>query len=649
MTFNYEFRDFGTIKNILYVGDDSNYWSQIKKEYEKHFSAISCLFYIYRIEGDITYKDVFLKILQLKPSIVYLDFTKKHNEMFHLSRLLSRDGQFFGSSVVGLVNHVEEVDEAMKNGCNFVYVKCGEFFDSVYGPLRFSLPNIIPAPNFAKGMLDEQRDVYIPLRVGHIQPNIITFEGNFTPQQNTDYEIETHIGRNFLPSKRFKSALVLQDAGAYYNNCSVFSMEYYYVNKPSLLIEIEKAKKLNQKLDASPQVINAAIAEYNAERKMVRQNFVKWINSALKDSKQKRTRILLIDQEYEVLHQYMGDLSETPYAFRMQSEVDYAKLDFEYFRPDLVVFNLINEPDLDQARKIIFDHRKKKGTANKYQKKNIYDSTEADPLDEKDDLDIEIADNADEDDLKKELAEKIINDQLKRFFSSVKQIKNYNPSVLVFNCKKSTDDLISTYGYEKVISTIGKFDFNLINKMSSLIDGNLKKKELQRIEIKLDKLKKDNPIKYKGIRPQDVVEPKFYVPKNDKNSTARVKVGVKLLAISESEIWFTSKERLNFGVYEMDVPTKVRFTIAPDPETFQHFSADKEGEIYHGLIHSFDENGKKALRQDVNRIFFSDLIAQREMESQEYQEITKEALNKKMEELEKLKKMMELNEVRKKI
>ena len=73
------------------------------------------MFYIYRIEGDITYKDVFLKVLQLKPSIVYLDFTvKKHNEMFHLSRLLIRDGQFFGSSIVGLVNHIEEVDEAMK-------------------------------------------------------------------------------------------------------------------------------------------------------------------------------------------------------------------------------------------------------------------------------------------------------------------------------------------------------------------------------------------------------------------------------------------------------------------------------------------------------------------------------------------------------
>ena len=48
MTFNYEFRDFGSIKNILYVGDDSNYWAQIKKEYEKHFSAskLPCFIFI---------------------------------------------------------------------------------------------------------------------------------------------------------------------------------------------------------------------------------------------------------------------------------------------------------------------------------------------------------------------------------------------------------------------------------------------------------------------------------------------------------------------------------------------------------------------------------------------------------------------------
>ena len=106
------------------------------------------------------------------------------------------------------------------------------------------------------------------------------------------------------------NAVIDSDAGSYYNNCSVFSMEYHYVNKPNLLIDIEKAKKLNQKIDASPQVINAAINEYSAERKMVRKNFVKWVNSILKIVSKKNENTL-IDSEYEVLHQFDGDLSDT--------------------------------------------------------------------------------------------------------------------------------------------------------------------------------------------------------------------------------------------------------------------------------------------------------------------------------------------------
>ena len=33
-----------------------------------------------------------------------LDFTKKHDQMFSLSRLLGREGNFFGTPIVGLVN-----------------------------------------------------------------------------------------------------------------------------------------------------------------------------------------------------------------------------------------------------------------------------------------------------------------------------------------------------------------------------------------------------------------------------------------------------------------------------------------------------------------------------------------------------------------
>ena len=647
MTFTYEYRDFGNIKNILYVGDDSNYWSQIKKEYEKHFSHISCLFYIYRIEGDITYKDVFLKTLQLKPSIIYLDFTKNHDEMFRLARLISRDGNFYGSSIAGFVNDVEEADAAIKNGCNFVYVKCGEFFDTAYGPLRYCLPDKIAKPNFARGILDEKRDIFIPLRVGYIHPQKIYFEGNFSPKDDQDYEIETSIERSILPSKVFRLIEKNNNSGNYYNYCQSFTMSYNYVNKPIILKDFEKAKLLNQKIELSPQVINATIEEYNNERVQIKKKFSAWVNENINEGVEKFARVLIIDADYEVLHQYEGNLSDSPFSFKMQSGVDYLAVDFEHFRPDLIVFNLMNEPTIEEARKIIFDHRKKKGTANKYQKKNLY-SDEAEEIEE-DELDVEISDNENEEVLRERLVEKIINDQLSRLFKSIKEIKDYNPSVLIFNCNIGTNDIIDIYGYSKSVVTHKKFDFNIVLKLAEMVESNIKKLKRVEMQKRLDKLKQENPIKYKGVDVDSVRDPIFFVPKGETLSTARMKLEVELVAVSESEIWFRSKQRIYFGVYEIDMPTRVRFTIAPDDETFDNFTADKDGDIYHGLIHSFDENGKKQLRQDVNRIFFSDLMNQREMENQEYQEMTKEALSKKMEELEKLKKMMELNEVKKKI
>lgn len=650
MTFTYEYRDFGNIKNILYVGDDSNYWAQIKKEFEKHFAQISCLFYIYRIEGDITYKDVFLKTLQLKPSIIYLDFTKNHDEMFRLSRLLSRDGNFFGSSIVGFVNDLDEVDAAIINGCSFVYVKCGEFFDTAYGPLRYCLPNRIPKPNFAKGISEEKREIFIPLRIGFIHPQKIFFEGNFSPLNDQDYEIETSIERNHLPSKVFH-LLENNTNGNFYNFCNAFTMTYNYVNKPGILKDFEKAKSLNQKIELSPQVINATIQEYNNERAQIRKKFSAWVSENLDKGQGKLVRVLLIDADYEVLHQFNGNLSDTPYAFRMQSDIDFIKVDFEYFKPDLVVFNLMNKPTIEEARRIIFDYRKKKGTANKYQKKNVYSDLKDENTEEQedDDLDIEISDNEDEEILHARLVEKIINNQLSRFFKTINDVKNYNPSVLIFNCDFTSDEVNKIFGYSKTVVTSKKFDFNIVLKLTEMVEKNIKKIKLQEIQKKLDKLKQDNPIKYKGVNVEDVKEPIYYIPKTDKLSTARLKLQVEIIAISESEIWFKSRQKIYFGVYEIDMPTKVRFTIAPNAETFENHAAEKEGNIYHGLIHAFDENGKKLLRQEVNRIFFSELINQRELENKEYQEITKDALNKKMEELEKLKKMMELNEIKKKL
>ena len=68
---------------------------------------------------------------------------------------------------------------------------------------------------------------------------------------------------------------------------------------------------------------------------------------------------------------------------------------------------------------------------------------------------------------------------------------------------------------------------------------------------------------------------------------------------------------------------------------------------YQGIFHCFDEDEKKEIRKKVNQIFFTDLINQRKIESMEYEKITKEALDKKLNELEEMKKLLETAEIKK--
>ena len=55
---------------------------------------------------------------------------------------------------------------------------------------------------------------------------------------------------------------------------------------------------------------------------------------------------------------------------------------------------------------------------------------------------------------------------------------------------------------------------------------------------------------------------------------------------------------------------------------------------------------RKEFVKAVNKVFFSDLIEQREMEASKFDQMTQEALDVKLKELEKMKRLMELQQVK---
>ena len=49
----------GNVKNVLYIGDDSHYWDNIKKTFEKTYSLSNFLYYQYETDKTLSYKVFF--------------------------------------------------------------------------------------------------------------------------------------------------------------------------------------------------------------------------------------------------------------------------------------------------------------------------------------------------------------------------------------------------------------------------------------------------------------------------------------------------------------------------------------------------------------------------------------------------------------
>ena len=128
---------------------------------------------------------------------------------------------------------------------------------------------------------------------------------------------------------------------------------------------------------------------------------------------------------------------------------------------------------------------------------------------------------------------------------------------------------------------------------------------------------------------------------------AKIHQPINIIALTESEVWFKCNDVLSYGHFELEYPTNVMITLVYDKDTGGLITSVNGENCYQGIFHCLDEDGKKEIRKMVNQIFFTDLINQRKLESLEYEKVTKEALDKKLNELEEMKKLLEMAEIKK--
>ena len=606
-----------TKRNILYIGDDNGFWKEIHYRFLKGYEHLEWNFVSLTPDKECLAQTYFPQLIELDPTIIYIDFTFDSKYLSILSNLVSYDENFKKRALVGLVEDKEDIKELLSVGLDFVFVKGGEFHDIIYAPMLLILPNIVKKPDFAKGRVDREIDLTEDFRMGYVSPTSIHLEGNYKFAKGESVTLETELPNNLVQSKEYK----IEDTGKtnlYYNYRYTYDCEIKFIDDPNLANEEfelslmrvtdpkEKAKLSEKAFAERKEKIN----DYEQRIKVNRKKFSSWVEDQMELGERKPTKVLIVDKNLSTLRRSDAAAIDSHfYALRVQTELDSDLEIIERIRPSILAVQLFDQFD--------FKHQNILGECINARINGVTSVDDEEKFDEEEKLKREIfADLPNLENQYLSLISKIVN--------KVKSIEGYSPILLFFRCYfKTSKSLQENYQYPLIVTHNSSISMDIITNMATVFQKKQDDKLEKILKGKLTLLKAREPKKYQRFTTKDLEERRYYIKKKSGLSYVSHKVSIHLDLITESELAFRCKTHLYSKTYRLNFPLDLSIRIIPFDEN-NLFIQDKEFKIYKAAIHSIDENDKKELRRYVNEVFFEPITEKRKAEAEEFRTLNEQ-------------------------
>ena len=583
----------GPIKRIvLYLGDDNSYWESITQRYQTTYPD-SKFEYQSFYDKKLSYQDVFLNVLEIRPIIIYIDLSMALDYNMRLAQFISRDNGTAHIPLIGLVDKKELLRDCIYAGMDFIHVKCGEYHDVVYDPLRLAFPKEAKAPQFAKAKLKDKESILIDdFRLSYITPTGIHIEGNCHLDEGSSILIENQIPKSIVPSQQFfvKKA---HNSNFFYDYAYGYDLDFKFIDPPIYDDEEEKGDQTSdealKKLKSKDLSRKQKDANFQNELQIAKKKLKQWVVANMADQSEKKTKILVVDKTLDVLKKSVKPLDQYDSVIRFQSTLTQELEEINRLRPNIIAFSI------DEFR-------------------------ESEAIDMKEEVVEQLKDR-----------ETQSLNTLSNIIQFSKSLDKYNPFIVLFNCTKFTSKSFQeSYRYPLLLTNKERLSLELVLNLSTMYEQKQEKKTNELIMSKIQALKKENPTKYARLNMGDFKETRYIFSKKNALAAASITYPIKILSLSESEITFSTEALLKRGVYRMNFPTPMSVTIIPDKATGKLYLENRSEKTYEGLLHSVDENDKKKIRQFVNEIFFSGVNEKREKEATDYAKVHTQAFKKKM-------------------
>jgi hypothetical protein len=607
------------IKKIFYVGADTGYLETIKSRFIHNYPSEKFDFPIISPRDTRLYQRIFAHLVTNSPTIIYIDFSLNRDAQLKLAQLITRETSLKDIPVIGLVEEKEHVIDCLSSGVSITHVKCGEYHDVVYNPMLLAFPKSVVKPQFAKAKFSKQVELIDDFRVGYMTKDTIHAEGNILLKPGDVITVDLDMPASLLPSKDFIVKAV-DDKNLYYDYQYSYELEYVFVDKPEIKesdqedILGETDPKLREKKQLEIQKrLKQQESEYADTLSRTKRKIRDWIQDKSDGSVPKKTRIMIVDPGLSIM-KLDKLMDEYPYAIRFQTQLSHNFQELMRLRPNIIAFQFIRDDLFDPYQDWLNPPKKnaKRDSSN-----------ETDP-----ELTIEEI----------EIRDKVINDEaelarqeLIRLISFIKQLGDYNPFLIIFNCNKYTSSAFQeSFKYPLVLTHKSTVELGIITHMAQVLEKKQEDGYNLKLAQKISALKTKDPQKYRNLKPSDFEEVRFYIRKSSSLSHGSYRYPVTIETLTESELTFNTEAELDLTSFRLSFPLDLSIALVPNGDG-KKYEVNGKLKVYKALIHSVDEIDKKGIRRYVNEIFFNPLNEKKAQEAKKFQEVQEKALKEREE------------------
>ena len=532
---------------VLYIGTDRHYWQNLLGRFDTGVPESAYRFDDIPLDAPC-YLDVFFRIVEDVPSIVYVDFTGVGKEALRLTQLLVQDGILKTAPLIGLVADKKDARRCLSLGMDIVHVKCGEFHDVVYdATYLFSQRNAISKP-FAKAKIkDMDIDLIDDFKVGFITSKYVHIEGNLRLEKEEVVSLDVDVPRQIVPSKKFIVRKVYT-SGIYYGFQYAYDLDFVYVDKPDnedlyseekAILESEETPeedKGNIRKDFETKRKQRQV-DYEEHMRVSKKRIDKWILQNSYSSMSKFVRVLVIDERLAVLRQEEARsyFEAGPFSVRFLTGLDGELKLLDSFRPELIYIEH-SVLDIQSLREEGKDEEEVFETASKFITTG--------------------------------------NERVQNCIEKIKTIDDYDPFIVVFNCVNMSEQfdpeswpdvggISISFDYPRCMTRKDGMTRDAIVEMAECYDKKQKELRQRKTAEKVAALKKKDPVKYGRLTPEGIEEKRYYISRDNPLSLAAMHHGAQLLGLSESDVEIGITRELSMGCYRIDSPVSISVRLVP--------------------------------------------------------------------------------------